>query len=65
MTILQLLPEIFSRKLQGTRQMLPLFFPLFLQCFRQLLYCDMLAAFSLHCTGIRMNFNESELAEDP
>jgi len=26
MTILQLLLDIFSRKLQGTRQMLPLFF---------------------------------------
>lgn len=62
MTILQLLLDIFSRKLQGTRQMLPFFF---LRGFRQLVYCDMLAAFSLHCTFIRMNFNETKLAEDP
>lgn len=63
MTILQLLLDIFSHKLQGTRQMLPFFF--FLQGFRQLVYCDMLAAFFLHSTFIRMNFNEAKLAEDP
>lgn len=61
MTILQLLLDIVNYKVQGKCYLF--FFPL--QGFRQLVYCDMLAAFSLHFTFIRMNFNETKLVEDP